>query len=214
MNTALLAVVTAALILGWGFAGLVALGFLETARKWLAAPGNHLRAGLWLGATVLAATLWLVPENWRLSQLAPEVTGLAFAVIVINELNRRRADLQYKRDILDQIGSDVNDAALEALRIARKNGWLFDGSLRGLDLRSAALKGAFLVGAALEGVDLRGVNLEGVNFRNANLKGADLEWASLENTNLASANLEGAYLMWANLESTSLVSAYLKGTCL
>lgn len=73
--------------------------------------------------------------------LAPEMVGFAFTVVVIDELGERRAERLEKERIIEQMGSPVNDVALEAVRIARKSDWLRDGSLRGANLVEPIYKG-------------------------------------------------------------------------
>ena len=90
------------------------------------------------------------------------------------EEEHKRAE--YKRDMIRQMGSPVNDAALEAVRIARLEGWHMDGSLDGAYLMEANLKRANLEQATLRGAYLMTRN----HFRRATLQEANLQRANLE----------------------------------
>ncbi|MBV7333953.1 pentapeptide repeat-containing protein [Chloroflexi bacterium TSY] len=170
---------------------------------------------------------------WRfLVDLAPEMVGLAFTVVVIDELVQRavkQEELQVEKErIFEQLHSPVRDVAVEALRLVRKNGWfgeiekirlagvhwsgadLEGENLAGANLRDAQLEGAKLIGANLEGADIWGARLAGADLMGANLKGTQLMGANLERTNLAYANLETADLNNANLERTVLECATLQ----
>lgn len=131
--------------------------------------------------------------------LAPEAIGIAVTVLVIDWLYSRQTEESEKRRILGQISSPSNDFALEALRLARKQGWLSDGLLKGADLTYANLSGAYLDGADLSGADLSDTNLS-----NANLIRTDLSFANLSGANLDGANLDGADLSGANLVLANL----------
>lgn len=68
-------------------------------------------------------------QLWKaLKDLAPEMVGLAFTVVVIDELNQLRIEQQRKQEILEQLHSPIRDVAVEALRLVRENpnGWSDD----------------------------------------------------------------------------------------
>jgi hypothetical protein len=93
------------------------------------------------------------------------------------------------------MGSDVRDAAVPAVEELRREGWLYNGSLRVAALRYANLEGARLWGANLEMADLWGANLKGAFLLSANLSRANLEGAQARAGQLYQAeNLEGATL--------------------
>jgi hypothetical protein len=109
---------------------------------------------------------------------------------------------EYKRTIIHQMTGPDNDLALAAVRAARIEGWLTDGSLQ-----NANLVWANLEDAALERADLRGAILTEVNLRGAVLIGANLRRAYLIRGNLQLADLRDADLEEANLQGTRLQEA-------
>jgi len=121
---------------------------------------------------------------------ATSLGSIAITVILIDRLNAWRLLEQRKQEVFEELESRVRDVAVEAVRLARKYGWLDE-----------ALKEVSLQEAQLEGANLEGANLEGANLEGANLKGATL-WV---------AKLEGAYLWGANLKGTNLLHAHLEG---
>ncbi|MEM7130496.1 MAG: hypothetical protein AAF702_29500 [Chloroflexota bacterium] len=60
-------------------------------------------------------------QLWKaFKDLAPEMVGLAFTVVVIDELNQIRIEQQRKQELIEQLYSPVRDIAVEALRLVRK----------------------------------------------------------------------------------------------
>ena len=137
-----------------------------------------------------------------------ELISIAITVLVIDQLNQRRArqheaeqkriaqeaeeNAEKKRLIL-QMGSPDRGFAVEAARTLKARGWGFE-------------KDDSLHGANLTGADLRGANLQ-----DANLQRADLTGANLQNTVLALANLQKVYLSKADLRGAFLAGADLRG---
>lgn len=87
-------------------------------------------------------------DNWFFAfiiDLAPEMVGMAFTVVVIDDLNQRRLDQQEKDRLFEQVKSPVRDIAVEALRLIRKNNWLseviekYDYDLAGVQWQGADL---------------------------------------------------------------------------
>jgi hypothetical protein len=195
--------IIAVLIVGWTIYGLYALDprqpFLDWISKslarWLREPGNSIRVSVWVGALVVTTVTLISKHESLLGQLRTEAISVAVAVIVLDELNRYRAKLEYKQQIIEQLGSRSNDFSLDAARVITKNGWHRDGSLKGASLR----------GAKLGGADLQNANLKGADLNFANLKGADLTAANLKGASLHEVNLEGAYLWQVNLEGANLI---------
>lgn len=146
------------------------------------------------------------PDGWVLGflvDLAPELVGMAFTVVVIDELNQRRLDQQEKNQLFRQVKSPVRDIAVEALRLIRENDWLgevvekYKHNLRGVQWQGAGLLKANLQGVSLNGANLQEAklneaNLQGAHLKEANLQGADLRFTNLYGTNLIRANLQGA----------------------
>ena len=153
--------------------------------------------------------------------LSTSLGSIAITVLVIDQLNRWRIASERKREIIEQMGSQVHDAAGEAVRIARNMGMLTDGSLRGAklsraDLIKAPLKRAHLGGAHLEDAHLGGAHLEDAHLERARLEGvhledAHLERAHLERAHLGGAHLERAHLQGAHLQGADLTFAHLEG---
>jgi len=165
-------------------------------------------------------------DNWILAfiiDLAPEMVGMAFTVVVIDELNQRRLDQQEKDRLVAQVKSPVRDMAVEALRLVRENNWLNEVLKRyeydlsgvqwqGANLLEAHLPGVNLFGSHLPGANLNNANLQEGNLREANLHKVDLSWANLQEANLREANLHRAILGEANLEKAGLVDTNLEET--
>jgi uncharacterized protein YjbI with pentapeptide repeats len=123
-----------------------------------------------------------------------------------------------KADLILQMGSLDHTTAIETIRQLRAEGWIEDGTLRGVWLCDANLKGASLWSANMQETDLGnfqnrtiqyststwgaifylgargGVNLEEADLRGSNLYMANLSGANLKDAKLDGANLEGAIL--------------------
>lgn len=115
-----------------------------------------------------------------------------------------------KSELIQQIG-DAGDpsSVIAALEECRANGWLEDGSLRGVnlenaDLRRVRLPKADLQGARLAGANLRGADLHGAILREADLSGADLSQATLRGADLTATLLEAARLDGASVTEMQL----------
>jgi uncharacterized protein YjbI with pentapeptide repeats len=115
-----------------------------------------------------------------------------------------------KARLIRQMGSEVRDVAVPAVRELRAAGWLYDGSLEGVVLIKANLQGAYLLGANLQRVHLIEANLERAALLGANLEGAHLQKANLQEAYLSGANLQEADLEKANLQGTRLSDANLQ----
>lgn len=120
-------------------------------------------------------------------------------IFIIDILNKRLSENQYKDQLILQMASPSNDFAIEAVRILKQKGWLYDGSLTGIDFS----------GANLQNAELQRAQLQECKFDNASLQGVDLEGANLNNAYLLSANLRNANLVEANLSGANLVKADL-----
>lgn len=153
-----------------------------------------------------------------------ELLSIAITVLIIENLNSRRAERERKEELIFQLAGDEALHTKAAARMLRHKGWLYDGSLKGAGLFDANLEGINLEGANLEGVHLSNANLQGANLKNvrlqeailfrANLQGANLEGANLVNANLVNANLVDANLQRANLKGVALSEAPLIGVTL
>jgi hypothetical protein len=198
----------AGVILGWALYGLHVLNLhipaLEAIHKplgtWLNEPGNYVRAGLWVVAFVITTAAWLSSSESVLGELRGEITGIAVTVIIIDELIGYRNELQRKQQIIEQMGNRVRDAAVEAIRLARKHGFTDEALLR-----------VNLIEAQFEGADLRGVNLQEATLLGASLQRTNLSKANLQKANLLGADLTGANLWEADFQEANLRSINLSG---
>lgn len=153
-------------------------------------------------------------DNWLWSfiiDLAPEMVGMAFTIVVIDELNQRRLEQQEKENLIRQMRSDSNPFALEALRQIREKGWLYRGDLCGQLFRHANLQKAHLESADLQEADFTGANLQYSSLVRANLQRARLKVAHLQGAELHHANLQGAILENADLREVMLYDTNLQG---
>ncbi|MEM1230553.1 MAG: pentapeptide repeat-containing protein [Pseudomonadota bacterium] len=128
-------------------------------------------------------------------------------LLVMNRLIKNNE----RNNVLAQLGSYSNDFALDALRRARQEGWLSDGTLRGRSFSKARLHGADFSGATLAGTDLRYADLSRASLTHSDLQGADLTGANLTDADLRWANLSNATLDWVLLTGAQLEGANLKG---
>ncbi len=133
------------------------------------------------------------------ANVSAELGSILLTILVIDALNEKRTKAQEKRRLIQQMGSPDNGFALEAVRISRAEGWLEDGSLKGVNLWEANLAGARMWRANFENVSLEAADLTGANLSGANLTGAIL-W----NTNLAGAELRNAIIDGATFEGATL----------
>jgi len=165
-----------------------------------------------------------------------EFLSIAITVLVIEKLNEQRAKREAdareitirqeaedreKRDLIAQMGSPINNFALEAVRVLRLRGWLQDGSvskaeanLAEADLRRAKLKDINLRGVDLTSADLRHADLTSAQLGQcklfeADLREAILSWTKFPRANLGSANLDRVSLSQANLLEADLENANL-----
>ena len=127
-------------------------------------------------------------------------------LLVVNRIIRRNE----RNGVLAQIGSLSNDFALDAVRRARGEGWLTDGSLQGRELKKAKLQSADLSGADLRGVDLRFADLRGAVLTHADLRHAVLTGTNLADADLRWANLSDAQLRWAELQGARVDGVILQ----
>jgi len=214
----------AAAIFGWLIAGMIALGFIPAAQRWLKEPGNSVRLWLWTGAAALVTLTLISSDDSFFGKFRYEAISIALTVIVIDELNRHRANREFKEATIRQLASRSNDFALDAARIVVEKGWHNDGSLVGVSLKGANLAGAKLNGSNLEGTSLIGANLSDAilvdtnlafaELKSATLTGAILIHADLMSAQLDKANLAGANLLYANLQDATLFGTRLENAIL
>ena len=128
-------------------------------------------------------------------------------LFAVNRIIRRNE----RKRVLAQLGSLSNEFALDAVRLARTEGWLMEGEVRGSDLQRARLANSDLSEADLTEVNLRYADLRAADLTHAQLVGADLTGANLAGADLRWANLTNAQLGWANLRDTRLQGALTEG---
>ncbi len=158
------------------------------------------------------------------TNIATELTGLAFTILVIDQLYERSKVRQAREQLMRQMGGADNGLALNAVIELRALGCLRDGSLHKAHFYQANLQEATLFEADLEAVDFSRANLRGVDLKWANLHGANLHAALVEDgvfigTDLSDAclkqaNLGGTYLIDTNLQNADLRDATLSCACL
>jgi hypothetical protein len=156
-------------------------------------------------ATFIAGVIGMnAPRETWMRDIAPELIGISIGVMGIDQLYQIRLAEDDRQAVIRQLGSPSHDFAIEAVRIARYEGWLVDGSLEGADLEDANLARAYLVDA-----DLGQANLARAILRSAILRSAKLERAILRRAILIDAHLEYAFLRRAHLEDAILTQAHL-----
>jgi len=166
------------------------------------------------GAVTFLVGLWMEPHGSFGSAIeqhypdwAPGLVTDGILLLVVNCVLRRHE----RRRILSQVGSLSREFALDAVRRAREEGWLTDGSMSGLGLGRASLSEVDLSEGRLEGVDLSYSDLRGAVLAYADLRGSDLTGSHLGEADLRWTELRGARLRWADLRGAMLDGALLEG---
>jgi hypothetical protein len=125
-----------------------------------------------------------------------------------------------RNELVRQVLNQVPDVAKSAISYLNTEGYLHNGSLKGVDLSGARLSGVDLkaknprgrhVAANLENVNLKQANLSNADMREINLKGANLDMTNLETAWLMDADLRNANFECTNLQGTKLLKANLQG---
>lgn len=126
-----------------------------------------------------------------------------------------------KQKLIEQMCSEDNKTALQAVEKLKAAGWFRDGSLAGINLVRANLQGAALARANMEGAALRFANLtrsylgetilRAADLREAVLCDANMRQVILHRANLSRADLRRAYLAVSDLTGADLSEAYLQG---
>lgn len=113
--------------------------------------------------------------------------------------------------LIEQLHSPDRDAVQEAIHRLDEAGWLFDGSLAGIDLSHVDLSGMDLNGAQLPGANFSEATLQEARFQEANLTEARFERTIFVGTVMTGANLEGARIIHADARAIQLAGANLSG---
>jgi len=154
--------------------------------------------GLILDTRALGNLMQVFVDEWT-----PGLVIDGLLLLVVNRIIRNNE----RSGVLAQVASLSNDFALDAVRRARTEGWLEDGSMRGRNLRKAKLNSADLSGASFTQTDFGYADLSEASLTHANLRGANLTGANLQRADLRWADLRGAKLRWANLLDAHLDGA-------
>jgi uncharacterized protein YjbI with pentapeptide repeats len=144
------------------------------------------------------------------ANVSVDCLSIAFAILVIDRLNERRAEQELKAQFIRDMGSTDNGIALRAVQELRARGWLEDGSLHDAYFGEANLRHAYLGDADLQGVILSYSNLKQAYLIASNLEGAFLSQTNLIRAILDDADLQGAELIGANLKSAWLTNVNLQ----
>jgi len=105
-------------------------------------------------------------------------------------------------NLMNRLRNPNNIEVRDVIQEMHSQGWLWDGTLEGADLKHVHFQHSNLENANLRGADLRIAHLQ---F--SNLSHADLTDANLSNANLYGADLRQARLRAANLFKTNLQAA-------
>jgi len=138
-----------------------------------------------------------------------ELIGIGVTVLILGNANQHMRIQQEKRRLILQMGSPDNAFAIEAVRLLRARGWLFDGTINGASFPKASLVGAELNKAILTKVDLHQAHLEGAIIRHADLQKSNLNAAILKNADLSSSILNDSDIKNANFANTDLSYTHL-----
>lgn len=158
--------------------------------------------GLTFEPRALNELLRVLVDEWT-----PSFVIDGMLLLVVNRIIKRNERLR----VLAQVGSLSNEFALDAVRRARSEGWLIDGSTRGKDLQRARLADSDLSGADLSSSNLRFADLRRARLTHANLRGADLTGANLGDADVRWADLRDAKLNWADLRDAAFEGALTEG---
>lgn len=158
------------------------------------------------------------------ANISTELASIAITVLVIDKLIQLRDSEKELKRLKRLMRSRTNSMATSAAGILRARGWLFDGSLEGINLNGADLRNAAMydaniprvsfIGTNLQEIDLARADLSGSNCSNANLDQAKLfdaviQNSTLENTTFRNADMNGADLSNSDLTRTNFEGARL-----
>jgi len=155
----------------------------------------------------LSAVIGFIDDFY--ANISAEAISIAITVLVIDALNKRRAEAEAKANLIRLMRTRDNTQALEMLEELHARGWTRDGSLAQANLRKANLHSAYLCEADLHGAKLMEANLTYASLDEANLTEVDLTSASLDSASLIGADLTRVILAQASLELADLRKANL-----
>lgn len=185
----------------------------EVGRKRRKRITTVMAVGLLVAAVLLVASQQA--EGWRSDLwmgLGCEVLGGVALYWVLEWWfgQKDEADRETAALIADLTSTDKAKVRDAVGRLGRAR-HLYDGSLRGADLRGANLSKLPLARANLQGASLAQARLDGTMLVGAILEKADLSYASLAKADLNSADLRHAVLVGADLQGAELRSVDLRG---
>lgn len=155
------------------------------------------------------------------ANVSAELASIAITVLIIDKLIELRDSEKELMRLKRLMTSRQNFVSTAAVGLMRARGWLFDGSLQGIDLRNANIAGAamydsdmsyaLLSGADAQGVDLTRAILRGAVCNDANFDEAKLYNVALQDAELNRASFREAWLNGAKMENSRLVGADFDG---
>jgi len=163
--------------------------------------------------TLIAIGIWYytqvgLDELWP--NIIPELLSIALTVFIIDTLNKRHAEDETKKILIEQLKSQNNAVASQALAEMEARGWLWRGVLRGVYLASSNLDNNSFIN-----VDFKRVNFSFASLKNTNWFETDLEDAVLHQVDLHGATLSvhavGPYYAEANLKNARITNSNLFG---
>src|SRR5690606_32526321 len=162
-------------------------------------------AGVALVIALMLVGYILFPDrNGYLTNLFTEAVSVAMTLFVLNRMAEARERRRYKQDLIYRMGSKINHEALRAVEELHWQGWLEDGSLRGVNLSGANLARANLsFGKTTEVLEIYPTPSEYFGIRT--ISTVETIRADLERVNLVGANLKRADLGGANLKEAKLI---------
>ena len=119
--------------------------------------------------------------------------------LIVTDKDLTASDDDKKQKRLSLRGRDLRYAALDRSKLKR------------VDFYNARLAGAHLIEADLNAANFRMAQLQGAHLSRAKLQGADLTQAEAQGADLAQAELQGADLFAVDLQGANLRSARLQG---
>jgi uncharacterized protein YjbI with pentapeptide repeats len=146
------------------------------------------------------------------ANISSEFASIGITVLLVDSLIQLRDSEKEKRRLLRFMKSRTNSVAIGSANFLRIQGWLFDGSLRGLNLDHSDLSGGLLYDANLPQISFNYSKLRQVDLTRANLEyasgiGSDLSEAKLFNAILKNSTLTDANLTKASLNSVDFTNS-------
>jgi BTB/POZ domain-containing protein KCTD9 len=141
------------------------------------------------------------------ANISSEFASIGITVLLVDSLIQLRDSEKEKRRLLRFMKSRTNSVAVGSANFLRLQGWLFDGSLCGLNLDNSDLSGGLLYDASLPQISFNYSKLRQVDLTRANLESASGIGSDLSEAKLFNAILKNSILTEANLTKSSLNSA-------